>query len=198
MALNTNIGIDIDGITSILFERGYMLPCKESFMLEINIKDLINEITLDFYKGIRLYSKDNTLIGKIKLINAKTGNIEIKCILTEDMLKIDIDGIIEEYSYVNEELHMDIIESEILIRDTLKAKTDFINYVNQTLNTLVQIKDKIHKELIDNILFAKQIIFVEDVTIQEYKDVQQQIERWVNPVLEKLSSKHTNIDNLLF
>ena len=197
MALNTNIGIDIDGMTSILFEKGYGLPCEESFMLEINIKDSVNEITLNFYKGIRLYSKDNILIGQLKLINAKTGKIEIKCNVTQDLFKINIDGLIKEYSFVNDETS-DEIDTEILIRDTLKARTDFINYVNQTLNTLDQIKDKIHKELIDNILFAKQIIFVEDVTIAEYKQVQQQIERCVNPVLENLSSKDKHIDNFFF
>ena len=197
MALNTNIGIDIDGMTSILFEKGYGLPCEESFMLEINIKDSVNEITLDFYKGIRLYSKDNILIGQLTLINAKTGKIEIKCNVTQDLFKINIDGLIKEYSFVNEKTS-DEIDTEILIRDTLKARTDFINYVNQTLNPLDQIKDKIHKEVIDNILFAKQIIFVEDVTIDEYKEVQQQIERWVNPVLENLSSKDKHIDNFFF
>ena len=89
MSLKTNIGIDIDGTTCILFEKDTVVPCEESFMLEINIKD--SQLVLDFYKGMRYYSKDNTLIGKLNLINVKSGKIELKCSICDTIFKINID-----------------------------------------------------------------------------------------------------------
>jgi len=189
MSLKTNIGIDIDGTTCILFEKDTVVPCEESFMLEINIKD--SQLVLDFYKGMRYYSKDNTLIGKLNLINVKSGKIELKCSICDTIFKINIDGLTEEYSFINEELE-DIDKKEILLRDTQKVRTNFINYIDQTLYTLEQIKDKINVGLIDKIKYAKQIIFVDDVTIEEYNTVQTHIETWVNPIIMSLNMSKYN------
>jgi hypothetical protein len=189
MSLKTNIGIDIDGTTCILFEKDTVVPCEESFMLEINIKD--SQLVLDFYKGMRYYSKDNTLIGKLNLINVKSGKIELKCSICDTIFKINIDGLTEEYSFINEELE-DIDKKEILLRETQKVRTNFINYIDQTLYTLEQIKDKINVGLIDKIKYAKQIIFVDDVTIEEYNTVQTHIETWVNPIIMSLNTSKYN------
>jgi hypothetical protein len=189
MSLKTNIGIDIDGTTCILFEKDTVVPCEESFMLEINIKD--SQLVLDFYKGMRYYSKDNTLIGKLNLINVKSGKIELKCSICDTIFKINIDGLTEEYSFINEELE-DTDKKEILLRDTQKVRTNFINYIDQTLYTLEQIKDKINVGLIDKIKYAKQIIFVDDVTIEEYNTVQTHIETWVNPIIMSLNTSKYN------
>lgn len=189
MSLKTNIGIDIDGTTCILFEKDNVVPCEESFMLEINIKD--SQLVLDFYKGMRYYSKDNTLIGKLNLINVKSGKIELKCSICDTIFKINIDGLTEEYSFINEELE-DIDKKEILLRETQKVRTNFINYIDQTLYTLEQIKDKINVGLIDKIKYAKQIIFVDDVTIEEYNTVQTHIETWVNPIIMSLNTSKYN------
>ena len=189
MSLKTNIGIDIDGTTCILFEKDTVVPCEESFMLEINIKD--SQLVLDFYKGMRYYSKDNTLIGKLNLINVKSGKIELKCSICDTIFKINIDGLTEEYSFINEELE-DTDKKEILLRDTQKVRTNFINYIDQTLYTLEQIKDKINVGLIDKIKYAKQIIFVDDVTIEEYNAVQTHIETWVNPIIMSLNTSKYN------
>jgi molecular chaperone DnaK (HSP70) len=188
MILETDIGIDINGIMYVLFKQGINLPSKESFV--IDIKDN-NDIMMHFYQGQRVYVKDNTLIGKLQLMNTKSGRFELKCILTHNSLKLIINDYIEEYSFINkiscdEIISNEIIEKEENIRNIESSKLKYINYINQTLHTLNQLKDKIEPYLIYKIKEAYEIIYIEDVTVEEYELAQLQIEGWVNPILNKL------------
>ena len=195
MILETDIGIDINGIMYVLFKQGINLPSKESFV--IDIKDN-NDIMMHFYQGQRVYVKDNTLIGKLQLMNTKSGRFELKCILTHNSLKLIINDYMEEYSFINKisvneisvnEISVnkmnEIIVEEEKIRNLEIAKTKYINYINQTLCTLEQIKDKIDPYLIYKIKEAYEIIYV-DITVEEYEEAQKQIEGWINPLLENI------------
>ena len=190
MILETDIGIDINGLMYVLFKQGINLPSEESFV--IDIKDN-NDIMMHFYQGQRVYVKDNTLIGKLQLTNTKSGRFELKCILTHNSLKLIINDYMEEYSFINKisvneisvnEMNEIIVEEE-KIRNLEIAKTKYINYINQTLCTLEQIKDKIDPYLIYKIKEAYEIIYV-DISIEEYEEAQKQIEGWINPLLENI------------
>jgi hypothetical protein len=187
MILETDIGIDVNGLMYVLFKQGITLPYEENFVIDLKCSDPI----LCFYQGQRVYVKDNTLLGQLQLINTQIGRFELKCNITQNSLKIIINEYIEEYSFINkiscdEIISNEIIEKEENIRNIESSKLKYINYINQTLHTLNQLKDKIEPYLIYKIKEAYEIIYIEDVTVEEYELAQLQIEGWVNPILNKL------------
>jgi hypothetical protein len=186
MILETDIGIDVNGLMYVLFKQGITIPYEETFVIDVKCSDPL----LCFYQGQRVYVKDNTLIGKLQLINTQIGRFELKCNITDNMLKIIINEYIQEYSFINEIIETDIentiIEKEENIRNIETSKLKYINYINQTLHTLNQLKDKIDAYLIYKIKEAYEIIYIEDITVEEYELAQLQIEGWVNPILNKL------------
>jgi hypothetical protein len=190
MILETDIGIDINGIMYVIFKQGINLPTEECFVIDIKSEEPI----LYFYQGQRVYVKDNVLIGKLQLLNVNSGRFELKCSITHNSLKLIINDYIEEYSFINEmtlnkitlnEMNDENIQKEEKIRNLEIAKVKYINYINQTLTTLDQIKDKINPYLIYKIKEAYEIIYV-DITVEEYEEAQKQIEGWVNPILENI------------
>ena len=181
MILESDIGINIDGIMHVLFNKGTALPCEEDFVVEINSLVPI----LYFYQGQRVYVKDNSMIGKLELINTITGRFEITCKITDNTLSIIINEYKYEYSFINK-LIGETNEEEEKIRNIESSKVKYISYINQTLHTLEQLKDKIDPYLIYKIKEARQIIYIEDVTCEEYELAQKQIEGWVNPKLKEL------------
>ena len=187
MILESDIGIDINGLMYILFNQGINIPCEESFVIDIKINNPI----LSFYQGQRVYVKDNTLLGSLQLVNTHIGRFELKCVLLHSVLKIIINDYTEEYSFINKLNFNDVEDTQLLneekIRKLETSKVNYINYINQTLHTLEQIKDRIDEYLIYKIKEAYNIIYVEDVTSEEYALAQQQIEDWVNPILQKLT-----------
>ena len=190
MILETDIGIDINGIMYVIFKQGINLPTEECFVIDIKSEEPI----LYFYQGQRVYVKDNVLIGKLQLLNVNSGRFELKCSITHNSLKLIINDYIEEYSFINKmtlneitlnEMNDENIQKEEKIRNLEIAKVKYINYINQTLTTLDQIKDKINPYLIYKIKEAYEIIYV-DITVEEYEEAQKQIEGWVNPILENI------------
>jgi len=195
MILETDIGIDINGIMYVIFKQGINLPTEECFVVDIKSEEPI----LYFYQGQRVYVKDNVLIGKLQLLNVNSGRFELKCSITHNSLKLIINDYIEEYSFINKmtlnemtlnkitlnEMNDENIQKEEKIRNLEIAKVKYINYINQTLTTLDQIKDKINPYLIYKIKEAYEIIYV-DITVEEYEEAQKQIEGWVNPILENI------------
>ena len=181
MLLNSDIGIDIDGIMYILFKKGCDMPYEETFIIELHKNNAI----LHFYQGQRVYVKDNKLIGIIDLINNKIGKFELSCTILDNKLLIKNEDIQYDFLFLNECIN-EINEEEEIIRILENAKIKYICYINQTLHTLEQIKDKIDHNLINKIMEALNIIYIENVTVNEYELAQQQIESWVNPKLKKL------------
>jgi hypothetical protein len=53
---------------------------------------------------------------------------------------------------------------------------------------LEQIKDKINIKILNKVKRALQIIYIDDITIQEYELAQQEIEELVNPIINNLAS----------
>jgi hypothetical protein len=189
--LNSDIGIDVDGIMYILFKKGSQFPQESSFIIEL----CVNEPTISFYQGQRAFVKYNKCIGKLNLINNKIGKFDLCCILNENKLIIIINDYTTEYTFINEMIG-EINYEEDKVRDTEDAKLNYINYINQTLNTLEQIKDKIDPKLIDKVKYAKNIIWVNDVTIEEYNLAQKEIEICVNPIIHNLSAASTGFFHL--
>jgi uncharacterized protein with von Willebrand factor type A (vWA) domain len=106
---------------------------------------------------------------------------------TNTHLNIIINEKIETFSFINE-VFGTTNEEEELIRKLETCKYNYINYINQTINTLEQIKDKINIKILNKVKRALQIIYIDDITIQEYELAQQEIEELVNPIINNLAS----------
>ena len=181
--LQSDIGIDIDGKMRVLFKKGIELPIKDQYIIELNIHEPI----LYFYQGQSIFVENNKQIGQLKLLNNELGMFELNCEISHNEFKIFINEYTETFSFINEE-YGNTNEEEDHIRELELCKYNYINYINQTINTLNQIKDKINIRLFDKVKRALNIIYVEDVTIQEYGLAQQEIENLVNPIFNALPS----------
>ena len=181
--LHSDIGIEVDGMMNNLFNKGTTLPCKDQFIIELRV----SEPTIEFYQGQSVFVSNNKRIGQIKLLNNKRGMFEMGCEITENTLKIIINESIETFSFINEVIGT-TNEEEEHIRSLELCKYNYINYINQTINTLEQIKDKINMQILYKVKRAMNIIYVEDVTIEEYELAQKEIEEFVNPIINNLTS----------
>jgi hypothetical protein len=185
--LKSDIGIDIDGMMYVLFHTDTVLPIKEQFIIELKAFGP----TIRFYQGQSVFVENNKNIGQLELLNNKMGMFEMDCeIISNDTnthLNIIINEKIETFSFINEVIGT-TNEEEELIRKLEKCKYNYINYINQTINTLEQIKDKINIKILNKVKRALQIIYIDDITIQEYELAQQEIEELVNPIINNLAS----------
>jgi hypothetical protein len=185
--LKSDIGIDIDGMMYVLFHTDTVLPIKEQFIIELKAFGP----TIRFYQGQSVFVENNKNIGQLELLNNKMGMFEMDCEIvrndTNTHLNIIINENIETFSFINE-VFGTTNEEEELIRKLETCKYNYINYINQTINTLEQIKDKINIKILNKVKRALQIIYIDDITIQEYELAQQEIEELVNPIINNLAS----------
>jgi len=185
--LKSDIGIDVDGMMYVLFHTDTVLPIKEQFIIELKAFGP----TIRFYQGQSVFVENNKNIGELELLNNKIGMFEMDCEIvsndTNTHLNIIINENIETFSFINE-VFGTTNEEEELIRKLETCKYNYINYINQTINTLEQIKDKINIKILNKVKRALQIIYIDDITIQEYELAQQEIEELVNPIINNLAS----------
>lgn len=185
--LKSDIGIDVDGMMYVLFHTDTVLPIKEQFIIELKAFGP----TIRFYQGQSVFVENNKNIGQLELLNNKMGMFEMDCEIvnndTNTHLNIIINEKIETFSFINE-VFGTTNEEEELIRKLETCKYNYINYINQTINTLEQIKDKINIKILNKVKRALQIIYIDDITIQEYELAQQEIEELVNPIINNLAS----------
>ena len=184
--LKSDIGIDIDGMMHVLFHTDTVLPIKDQFIIELKSFGP----TIRFYQGQSVFVENNKNIGQLELLNNKIGMFEMDCEIvsndTNTHLNIIINENIETFSFINEVIGT-TNEEEELIRKLETCKYNYINYINQTINTLEQIKDKINIKILNKVKRALHIIYIDDITIQEYELAQQEIEELVNPIINNLA-----------
>ncbi len=184
--LKSDIGIDIDGMMHVLFHTDTVLPIKDQFIIELKSFGP----TIRFYQGQSVFVENNKNIGQLELLNNKIGMFEMDCEIvsndTNTHLNIIINENIESFSFINEVIGT-TNEEEELIRKLETCKYNYINYINQTINTLEQIKDKINIKILNKVKRALHIIYIDDITIQEYELAQQEIEELVNPIINNLA-----------
>ena len=186
--LQSDIGIDIDGKMSILFKKGIELPFKDKYIIELNVYEPV----LNFYQGQSVFVINNKIIGQIKLLENKLGMFELNCEVTNNEFKIFINDYSETFSFINNEFG-NTTEQEDYIRNLELCKYNYTNYIKQTLNTLTQINDKVNITIIEKVKLALSIIYVDDVTIEEYELAQKEIENLVNPIINRLSSSASSV-----
>ena len=59
-SLHSDIGIEVDGIMTILFNKKTQLPCKEQFIIELRV----SEPTIQFYQGQSVFVSNNKMSKK--------------------------------------------------------------------------------------------------------------------------------------
>ena len=183
--LLSDIGINISGYMHILFKKGLIIPSET----ELTVKPICNNINIMLYQGPKAYVAENHLICSIPLINSD-GIFSIKFILNPNTIQIYIEDLIGEFPYKKEDLG-ESTKEELINRENEIARQIYTNYIQETLLTLEEIRDKIDQSVIDKVIWAGGVSDIQEVTKEEFELSQQEIEMWLNPILEKLNKCKT-------
>jgi len=181
--IKSDIGINISGVMSVICHSHTLLP----YETEIILTPASSEVELSLYQGPHAYVDENKLIGSSQLINL-SGTFTIKFIIDET-IKVYIDTFLCEFIYDNEDLGTSD-ERDIHNKEKENARQEFAFYMNETISTLEIIKDKISPTVMERMIRSRGIVDVMDVTKQEFKLAQQEIEDWINPIMRKLMQPH--------
>jgi len=154
------------------------------------------EIEVCFYEGQRALVKDNQLLGKILLThNEKLGPFVIDLHVQDGQMTASIENtIIETFPLSNEATSFFILkESEHFLemdKDVKKRENErqlLKEYIYGTLYTLKEIDTIIDKTPILNIIYkAEDVSYMEDITLQEIRDVQIELEGNINLFMNKI------------
>jgi hypothetical protein len=179
--LESDIGMNLSGYMHILFKYGTKLP----FETEVSVKPASDNVELSLYQGPHAYCNENHFIGSTQLSHT-IGNFIIKFII-DDTIKVYINNeIICEFIYKKENLGYST-EKDILNHEREFARQNYTDYINETISTLEQIKDKIDKiniNIIQRVIDAGQVSQIQDVSTEEFELAQQEIENWLNPIMK--------------
>lgn len=177
--LKSDIGMNISGYMHILFKKGTILPAET----EVTVKPASNEVELSLYQGPHAYIEENHFIGSCQLTNSK-GNFSIKFML-HDTIQVYIEDFINEFNYIIDNLG-ESTKEDLINRDNENARQIYIEYIRETLSTLEEIRDKIDSSIIEKVKWASGVSDIKEVTKEEFELAQQELEYWLNPILENL------------
>ena len=197
-----DIGIDLGGAMCPIILKGQTLPYE--YELKLSPMYQQNEIEIYFYEGQRALVKDNQLMGKIFLINIfGSFAMSIKIDINRVMTVFIEDSLLATYNCLNESTSFFMIkESENFIEEDIKIKEKETNrqlykeYISQTLYTLRKLNEENenenenkninHTNMINIVLRAEDIGYVEDITTEEFILAQEEIETIVNNYMNNI------------
>ena len=192
-----DIGIDIGGAMHPIILKGQELPYE--YELKLSPMHQQNELELCFYEGQRSLVKDNQLMGKILLINTNTNNIGLFVLLIKIDLNLQMtiyieDNILANYNCLNESTAFFMLEEaalfkkeDLIIKELETNRQIYKEYIVQTLYTLRKLnEDNIHTHMINIVLRAEDIGYVDDITTEEFLLAQEEIETIVNKYMNKI------------
>lgn len=180
-----DIGIDQEGYMDVWVERGTVLP--HEFTCRIKLNDT-NSLTL--YEGNHVETKDNRKIGPYTLDSVKEGTFTLTLKVSKDyqMTILLEDYILDIVQCSTLEQHVPIEEKRLW----LKARNDFRDYIQ---STLLFVNDTFTKKqlpewewVVEELEWAKQIMDYH-VATDEYIGALEEIERKINPLLQKTYHK---------
>jgi len=196
-----DIGIDIGGAMHPIILKDQELP----YEYELKLSPMYEQTELEicFYEGQRTLVKDNQIMGKILLNNTNKTNKNIGLfvlfIRIDDKLQMTVhieDNLLATYKCLNESTAFFMLkESEPFIEeDRIIKKVDtnqqiYKEYISQTLYTLRKLNeenDNIHTNIINIVLRAEDIGYVEDITTEEFFLAQEEIETIVNKYMNNI------------
>ena len=194
--LYLDIGIDLGGSMRTLLFKG---DDTNEYELKLAPMNEQKEIEVCFYEGQRALVKDNHLLGKILLTHSENENIGpfvIGLHIENGIMTASIEKTIIETFYLSNEANAffilneteKFIEIDKGIREREKERQELKEYVYSTLYTLKQIDNlSIDKSDIETILYkTEDVCYMDDITLDEIRDVQQEIEKNVNHFMNKI------------
>uniref|UniRef100_A0A6C0EU62 Uncharacterized protein n=1 Tax=viral metagenome TaxID=1070528 RepID=A0A6C0EU62_9ZZZZ len=192
-----DIGIDLGGAMCPIIFKGQTLPY--DYELKLSPMYQQNEIEIGFYEGQRSLVKNNQIMGKVFLINIYGSfAMSIKIDINRVMTVFIEDNLLATYNCLNESTSFFMIkEAENFIEEDIKIKEKETNrqmykeYISQTLYTLRKLNeenknDKNYENMINIILRAEDIGYVEDITTEEFILAQEEIETIVNNYMNNI------------
>ena len=191
--LYLDIGIDLGGSMQPILLKDEKTPI--DYELKLSPMNEQKEIEVGFYEGPRALVKDNHLLGKILLThNENLGPFIIDLHVENGKMIASIENtIVETFDLSNEANAFFIttesqqyIDSDKLIIEREKERQELKEYIYNTLYTLKQI-DQIYidKTPLLNIIYKAEDVSYMDITIEEIKAVQKELEGNVNLFMNK-------------
>jgi len=191
--LYLDIGIDLGGSMQTLLFKGDATTDYELKLAPMNEQ---KEIEVAFYEGQRALVKDNQLLGKLLLThNEKLGPFVIDLHIENGLMTVSIENIIVETFHLSNEATSffilkeseEFLEIDKVIKEREKERQELKEYIYSTLYTLKEIDPIIDKTPILNIIYkAEDVSYMEDITLEEIRDVQKELEGNVNLFMNKI------------
>jgi len=189
-----DIGIDLGGSMQPLLLKGEETTEYELKLAPMNEQ---KEIEVSFYEGQRALVKDNHLLGKILLTHSENlGPFVVDLHVKDDKMTVSIEKTIVETFHLSNEANAFFIlkeseefkESDRIIKDREKERQELKEYIYSTLYTLKQIKsiEPIDKTPILDIIYKAEDVSYMDITLEEIRGVQQELEGNVNLFMNKI------------
>ena len=188
-----NIGIDLGGsMQPILFKGDTSID----YELKLAPMNEQKEIEVSFYEGQRALVKDNKLLGKILLThNEKLGPFVVVLHIEDGIMTASIENtIVESFHLSNEATSFfilkeseEFLEIDKCIKEREKERQELKEYIYGILHTLKEINPIIDKIPILNIIYkAEDVSYMEDITLEEIRDVQKELEGNINLFMNKI------------
>jgi molecular chaperone DnaK (HSP70) len=194
--LHLDIGIDLGGSMQPFLFRGDSTPTE--YELKLAPMNEQKEIEVSFYQGQRALVKDNLLLGKLLLThNEKMGPFVIDLHVENDKMTASIEKTIIETFHLSNEANSFFIlkeseqfkEIDKLVREREKERQELKEYIYSTLYT---IKDLDHafvdKTPILDIIYKAEDVSYMDITLDEIRAVQKELEGNVNLFMNKIKN----------
>lgn len=191
-----DIGIDLGGsMQPILLKE---TPTPAEYELKLSPMNDQKEIEVSFYEGPRALVKDNHMLGKILLThNEKIGPFVIDLHVEDGKITASIEKIIVETFCLSNEANSFFIskeseqfeEEDKMIREREKERQELKEYIYNTLYTIKEIdqnNEMIDKNPILNIIYKVEDVSYMDITLEEIKSVQKELEGNVNLFMNKI------------
>ena len=191
--IHLDIGFDLGGSMQPLLLKG-----EEDYEYELKLAPMNDqkEIEVSFYEGQRALVKDNILLGKLLLTHdEKMGPFIIDLYVKDGKMIVSIEKtVVETFTLSNEANAFFILkesekflEEDKLIKEREKERQELKEYIYNTLHTLKEIEqNKIDKTRILDILYKAEDVSYMEITIQEIRAVQQELEGNVNLFMNKI------------
>jgi len=188
-----DIGIDLGGSMQPIFLKE--TPTPADYELKLAPMNDQKEIEVSFYEGPRALVKDNHMLGKILLThNEKIGPFVIDLHVEDEKITASIEKIIVETFSLSNEANSFFIskeseqfeEEDKMIREREKERQELKEYIYSTLYTIKEIDQMIDKTPIMNIIYKAEDVSYMDITLEEIKAVQKELEGNVNLFMNKI------------
>jgi len=191
--LYLDIGIDLGGSMQPILFKG---DKSTDYALKLAPMNEQKEIEVSFYEGQRALVKDNQLLGKILLThNEKLGPFVVDLHIEDGIMTASIENTIVETFYLSNEATSffilkdseEFLETDKAVKEREKERQELKEYIYGTLHTLKEIDPSIDKKPILDIIYkAEDVSYMEDITLQEIRDVQIELEGNINLFMNRI------------